>query len=248
MRIRISKQSTFLVGMIVMLITAAFVWAVPSGPDAITEISNQRYDNAGTKSLQALAGNVSNIDLSGTTITKFWQGYYGDVTGTIVLGNALNFTLYQWASNNPEGEIYASRIPTIAWDNNIECANDSTVRGEDTFVGSITNASGGDVDTVNLTMNKTTHPAITVGSHTFTNCRSTSVNAAGNGNIFWEVLLQENATSPVTSIYSAIIAQNTVGFDGSSHDFQMIVPEPGSGTEAYPNGVTTTYYFFVELG
>jgi hypothetical protein len=31
----------------------------------------------------ALAGNVTEIDISGFSVTQTWQGYYGNVSGTI---------------------------------------------------------------------------------------------------------------------------------------------------------------------
>ena len=41
--------------------------------------------------------------------------------------------------------------------------------------------------------------------------------------------------------YTALIDQNTGGFNNETHDFQMIVAEDGSDEES------TTYFFWVEL-
>ncbi len=48
-------------------------------------------------------------------------------------------------------------------------------------------------------------------------------------------------------LYTAIIDPNHLGFNGNTYDFQMLVAEPGNGSEEFPLGSPTTYYFYVEL-
>jgi len=42
-------------------------------------------------------------------------GLLRDITGTIVLEDALGFTFYDWYAASPKGEIYASTNDTIQW-------------------------------------------------------------------------------------------------------------------------------------
>ena len=227
-----------------LLLSAVIVNALPGGPDSITggKSERRRENNTGV-AVPALAGNVTALDIVGSSITKFWQGYFGNISGTVQLSDANNNSLYNWAAASPSGEIYASRNQQISWNNNIGCANSSTRNSENTFLGSdSTNIS----DNLNLTFDRPDHPNFFVGSMLMVGCNSTSVNAAGTGAIFWESLLQENTTG--TMVYASQIQQDTAGFDGGVHDFQMLVGEPGSGAQTFPAGTTTTYYFFVELG
>ena len=64
---------------------------------------------------------------------------------------------------------------------------------------------------------------------------------AGTDGEFQEVILYESTSRAV--IWTAILDNNVTGFDQKGHDFQLMVPEDGHGTDT--DG--TTYYFYVEL-
>jgi len=245
------SYKTLFVALCLMLMTMAFVWAAPTAPDTISKKSDQRVSTTPAYTVQALAGNVTLMNIDARTITRFWQGYYGNVTGTIVLGDADNFTMYQWAMASPQGEIYAihNTTATINW-TNLGCIVNETLVQEEIWLG--TNQSGADEDDINYTFDRYDHPSFYVGPLRFQNCRSTSVNSTGDSTIFWETLLMDNGTnvSTVTDdvvIYTGIISQDTTGFDARTHDFQLLVAEPGSGAESWPYGTITNYYFYVEL-
>ena len=60
--------------------------------------------------------------------TQTWQGYYGNVTGTITLDDANNNTMYDWSLPDPSGEIFAvNSSDSVAWAN-IYCLNASGLR------------------------------------------------------------------------------------------------------------------------
>jgi hypothetical protein len=61
---------------------------------------------------------------------------------------------------------------------------------------------------------------------------------------FDEVLLTDGSAAPQNIIYTSILNQDTVGFDGGTHDFEMIVLENGASGKA----TATNYYFYLELG
>lgn len=255
--------TSFILGVLLLGVMAAtFVSALPSGPtEPITPISNERWPEWGPQTLVALAGNVTQFDTNSSTITQTWQGYFGNITGMITLGDASNNTLYDWSLANPQGEIYAVRSATVPNWTVIHCANETDIATEDTALG-VTVAE--DEDSVNATFviggapdqiarfgaAELTHPLFYVGPVTVTaNSCPVAVlyNSSGMPSpYFKEVLLSDNTTN---LIYTGIIAHTlnpfaeSDGFDDRTHDFQMIVGEDGHGTDV----ATSTYYFYLEL-
>jgi hypothetical protein len=236
---------------VVFTLMAIAVSAIPTGPDSLTITANSRLMDLPNKHTEALAGNVTGLDFYVRTVTKYWQGYYGNVSGEIVLADSGNNTLYRWINAEPKGEIYAARNATVNW-SNIHCASQVQRDAEDNTFLRLNQSS--DLDSINNTFTSTSYPSFFTGFLNFTSgsCRTTSVNDTGTSTIFYEVLQMDDFNSVdngnATMIYTSIISQNSQGFDSLNHDFQMMVAEPGSGNETYPNGITTTYYFWVELG
>jgi hypothetical protein len=75
-----------------MLGAGIFAIADPVGVREFTGESDSTADLGGmtAKTNEAQAGNVTALVANTTLVTKTWQGYYGNVTGKIVLGNANN--------------------------------------------------------------------------------------------------------------------------------------------------------------
>ena len=219
-------------------------------------------DTAGTH--EAQAGNVTELNIFGYSTTQTWQGYFGNVSGTIQLADASDNVLYNWTLANPQGEVYASTNETIAW-TNVQCFNftsTGTLAGGETpggyslFGTNLTqlesqyNLASDDVDGVDETFTLVgagTHDIFYTASQEFSEgeCRSTRVfgdSGQGESDEFEEVLLYEPTTTSV--IFTALLEESSVlGFDNNDYDFQMLVLEDGHGTDVD----TTTYYFFVEL-
>ena len=251
-----------LLSIFIMLSVGIFVYAAPQGPDTFSVGLSERLSVVANQNTAALAGNVTALVIEGRTITRYWQGYFGNVSGNIVLADSAGNNLYVWNVGAPDGEVYATRFNPVNW-TNVWCANISDLENEDeAFL--LVNVSS-DTDTINRTFNKSEFDTFYVGSINFTNgnsgCRATAVNNTGFGASFYEVILvdADNRTQSGQyaagtvpnvnrSIYVGLIDQNVGSFRvGSNADFQLMVPEPGAGDEAYPDGTTTTYYFYVEL-
>lgn len=226
------------------IITLSWVLAVPTGPSsAITPIGSSRYSSSNSQSTPAIAGNVTEINLDANAVTQTWQGYFGNITGTIVLGNNNNQSMYDWTLAAPQGEVYATSVVSVpAW-TNIRCSNTSEIDAEDTTLG--INQSR-DQDSVNRTfLFDFLHPEFFVGNISITadDCAGVGLydeNGASSTN-FREVLLSDGASVP--AIYTALITSDSTGFDNRTHDFQMIVGENGHDGDAG----TTLYYFYLEL-
>lgn len=224
----------FLVLLVAAIVAVVYVTAEPTGPDDITVGPSERRDTLDSFAVEAEAGNVTELTIEALGITNYWQGYYGNVSGSIVLANANNDTLYNWTVASPSGQIYAARQASITW-TGVGCMIQADIDAEDTLLGST-----GSTDSVNNTFSSQTHPAFTVGATNIAldTCRSTSVQGDGSGSVFYQVLLKESTDE---TIYTALIDPAQTGFDGGTYDFQMLVGEDGS------TAGTTTYYFYVEL-
>ncbi|MGB9748528.1 MAG: hypothetical protein ACP5OZ_05160 [Candidatus Woesearchaeota archaeon] len=218
----------------------------PRFPDQLNKTERGRHSPMGVKSLEALAGNISYLSIYTEAVTQAWQGYIGNISGTIVLDDANNRTLYDWALPNPSGEVYATRSNSINWSTgNIICANNSVITNEELALN-INNAE--DMDSINRTFNMTFSGDIYVATNHITaasNCRQANLyvsDAWENSGIFKEILLYDIANNK--TIYTAIIHKGyAVGYDGNTYNFQLIVPEDGH----YGDTSTTTYYFYVEI-
>jgi hypothetical protein len=241
----------FLVLVLFTIVCATMVLAAPVGPDRLNVVSSSsRLTSASGKSIPALAGNVSELSINNTVITTGWQGYYGNVTGTIVLDDALNNTMYSWSLADPRGEIFATRdTDGVNWGTgNIVCADLTEIGAEETAL----NFNSGGVqsnDGFGETFAFTTHPAFSASGNSFAAnaCNftvSTYVNDGPGVRSFNETLLY--STSDTSLVYAALIFPGgSDGFktDATAYDFQMLVAEDGHGADVSP----TNYYFYVEL-
>lgn len=237
----------------VLVSFAVMVYAESNGPlgaETVTVIKTETtnlslYDPA---TVNAEAGNVTELSITGVSQTKTWQGYYGNVSGTIILEDAQGNRFYDWTAAEPQGEVFASMNQTVTW-TDVNCApiDDS---GYLTTWNDNYNITYEDYDNINVTYNLTDHPQFYVGTLTQLGCRTTYtfVNDARQFNDFPGVLLASDSNG--TLIFTAIIENRTIGaregkpgFDGADHDFQILVAEDGQGG----NDAVTPYYFWIEL-
>lgn len=247
-----------------ILFEGGFVEAVRPSGATTNPISNETAPTDPAGSHAAVAGNVTELNIEGFSVTQSWQGYYGNVTGTIQLADGSDSVMYNWSLASPEGEIYASTNDSISW-TNIQCFNftavgdyssDSGQRGNTSFYGtnitqleSSFNIDPTDVDGVNETFTLSgvgTHNEFYTNNLQFTEgeCMSTRVfSNAGSGedDKFEEVLMYDPDTRSI--VFASLLNENELGFDNALHDFEMLVLEDGHGTDLD----TTTYYFYLEL-
>lgn len=223
-----------------LLAGAIFVLGDPVPPKDLTDEGDSRRNlsDLADESVDAEAGNVTELTIEALSVTKYWQGFYGNITGTITLDDANNNTLYNWSETSPSGQVYATRSNTIDFSNDIDCASQAEIASEATNIGQ----SGTESDHITATFDAQSHPAFTVGTADITGntCNSTNtfVSDGDQSTDFYEVLLADGAG---VFVYTAIIDADTTGFDSGTYDFQMLVGENGS------DGTTTPYYFYVEL-
>jgi hypothetical protein len=261
----------FVLSILLVVFLSVTVLAVEPFGATIANISTSRAIPDNATNNDAMAGNVTELNITGYTTTQSWQGYFGNVSGTIQLADSSDNVMYNWSLASPKGEVYASTNNSIIW-NYIQCLN---FNSDGTYADDKMNAGGtsahgtnltilddqfginqGDRDAPNNTFSKTgTHDngAGLIHDLFFTDnlrfdageCLSTGIfgsNSTVSNGTFQEVLLYEPTTSSV--VFTSILDQESpLGFDKRSHDFEMLVLENGHGTDV----ASTPYYFWVEL-
>jgi hypothetical protein len=222
----------------------------PLGAETVTVIrtENSNLSLYAPATVNAEAGNLTELTITGVSQTKTWQGYYGNVSGTIILEDAQGNRFYDWGAAEPKGEIYASVNATVTW-TDVACAdltNSAYITDWNSFYGITDN----DYDSLNTTYNLSDHPTFYVGTRTQTGCPTTYtfVNDARQEGDFPAVLLTSNTNG--TMIFTSVLENKSVGqrtgvpgFDGGNYDFQLLVAENGQAG----NDAITLYYFWVEL-
>jgi len=230
----------------------------------VTHINTTTAPIDSPMSHSAQAGNVTELNIFGYTTTQSWQGYFGNITGTIQLGDSSDSILYNWSLASPKGEIYASINDSIQW-GYIHCfnftatgtfADDSANIGNMSLYGmnlsqleSNFNINTSDVDGVDETFSLIgggTHDLFYTANKEFEigecwNTRIFSDAGTGENNKFEEVLLYDSNRRAV--VFASLIEEDLLGFDNRNHDFELMVLEDGHGADTS----TTTYYFYVEL-
>ncbi|HII72110.1 TPA: hypothetical protein HA265_05125, partial [Candidatus Woesearchaeota archaeon] len=167
-----------------------------------------------------------------------WKAYVGNVSGEFALQDASGHSVFDWNVTATEGELYATRKPTVVDWNNVVCAGAAQISAEETAL----NMSGSSPDSVRNTFNKKSHAGFYAGLTEVESdtCNSTNlyVNSEESSD-FAEVLLYDGSSI----VYAALLEDSVLGFDGTEYDFQIILPD--SGLEG--NQAPETYYFYVEL-
>ena len=240
---KMSERIKIIVVLLLGLLVAWNVVAEPTGPSNINIIDSSRYPVTSASNVSAIAGNVTELNFESNSVTNTWQGYFGNISGSIKLGDVNNNTLYDWTSASPNGEVYATRASGVPSWASIVCADETAIGLEDTALG-VNQVF--DQDSVNRTfLNTTSFNTFFVGNiniNTTQNCRAVNLhNSTGApSSNFQEVLLHDGSSL----VYAALISQDAVGFDNRTHDFEMLVGENGHSGDV----ATTPYYFYVELG
>ena len=252
--------------MFLLFINFVIAIAEPQGPTTVSIAGSGRFTNNTAPVIsEAQAGNVTALVITNTRATEAWQGYYGNITGTITLDDASNSTLYDWSLPAPSGEVYASNSSLVTW-SKVYCMNVSADRN---YSGVGSGLGGGQYYTINGTgielnfginvsdrdgLNETFNDTYTdttgfrVGSITIDRVDGCSLAHPYTSQAYLETGWQELLLTDNSSvIFTGLVRDSANGFETGAtdtYDFQLMVLENGHvGSET----TTTPYYFFVEL-
>jgi hypothetical protein len=244
---------------------SVLVWADNDFPYGVREIqyiqsSRPNLSAYPPASTWAEAGNVTELSLTAISTTKTWQGYFGNITGTLTLEDSSGYVFYNWTALEPKGNIFASVNDTISWAGVVcfDWAGQAiTVDTEEARYGIGDDASDGIDETfgnVGLDSDVFVGSLNVSGNATalgFT-CHTTNPFQYGlqNNSVdnFENFLLTDGAGA---LIFATVIENNEfdngtdiIGYNNQEHDFQLLVAEDGhNGQEDF----LTRYYFWAEI-
>lgn len=265
---------TFLVAVSLIFISSLAV-AQPTGPTVTLIDNSTKGTGSGTRINSSIndtitpGGYIFTANLNSLQQNDRWKAYVGNVTGTLTLDDANDYTIYQWSLSSVAGEVYATRSSgTINWtginctwisdgrsdpSDGLENSNRTPERLENE---ALSHTSGS--DNVTATFASRNHSQITIGDVIIgkNECFSTNtwqnnddaapVFADSDDANFTQIILYDGAINTETGnvVYATFIEQDITGYDpAETYDFQMILPEDGSiGFSS-----STAYYFYVEL-
>ncbi|MBU1854679.1 MAG: hypothetical protein KKF89_03085, partial [Nanoarchaeota archaeon] len=201
--------------------------------------TDKRTTSPGTRADDG--GTITTLRVDATQQNPAWKAYVGNISGTLVLDDSNNRSIYEWSLASLTGEILAVRS-SVSW-STLSCATNATIASEQTTL----TMTSGDIDSINHTFNHSTHKQFVVAGNTLTasTCRvaypyvNDSAQSPSVSAQFQEILMNDSSSN---LIYAASLETNVAGYHNESlYDFQMIVPDNDQA------GQITTYYFYVEL-
>jgi hypothetical protein len=224
-----NAQRAIRLALLLFLVVGAIAtaFAAPEGIEEITILSSERRTPSVAKNITAQGGNITRLNISASTQTIAWQGFAGNISGSIVLDDASGDRFYRWNLTNISGEIYASRNSTLVF-TSIFAVNDCTV--DESLTGTR-------ADRVNRTYSKSSNFVnFSVGAiaiNTTTACAAYPfVNSSlqSSAKLFQNAILTPdgnllNGSQINNSIYAGILQDFFVaGFDFQHYNFQLLVP------------------------
>jgi hypothetical protein len=225
---------------IMMVLMANIALGQPTGAQITYNLSETKQPSPADW-INTSGGTFTTMILYAETQNPRWKAYAGNVSGTLVLDDALGFTIYNWNLTYSTGKVFASRNDSVDFDN-IQCAPQGTINAENTAM----NHSQTAADSINATFPYKIHKEFYVGTTYIQNstCRSTvtwvndTKQQISEDALFQEILL----TDLDSLVYTTLLLDSKQGFNFKRYDFQMIVAE-----KDLPGLQATPYYFYMEL-
>ena len=223
-----TKNTIVLLG--IALLMAGVVFAISGA--SFNEIDEDRWTGATAGTHSTEGGNVTQGDIGSASLTDRWAAYFGNVSGSIVLGND-SVQVYTWSVTNASaaGEVCAS----VGGDFAFASAATETRADIDTAFGlgaAADNAAGTftDASACDLTFDVATVASSTMVAHEDSNFWTCAINDGG-GNNEGDIAFCTNISSSGETAYD--------GTTPAQYEL-MVATTPGSAT-------FETYNFYLEL-
>jgi len=209
----------------VMLFGAGIVLAI-SGAQPTQVGTQSRWNGNTSGNVTTEGGNITQVTVSAATLTDRWAAFWGNVSGSIRLGDGSNY-VYNWVTATPTGgEVCVSTNGTMTFAS-LAAATATGINtafvlgsGSDNATNTFTNATC----TVTISQGSVANCANTTTTGGFNTCAITSGGTAKSNHAFCTVV---NATG-----------QN---YFGQTVNYQIIAPTNNSVN------ATETYFFYLEL-
>jgi len=240
---KLNRKLVIMAMMLFLVCSIRFAFSTPVGP-AATQVKNETRSPAGATLINTSGGSITTLKLNATMQNLRWKAYVGNVTGSLVLDNAGNYSIYEWELSAVTGEVYATRSQDIVQWSTLDCSNETHMINEEIAIDHTDNPD----DNITATFSAKDHDEFYVGTELIeeNSCFSlhTFVNDSNQSQDFEEIIMYDGTTHDNGDIvYASLLEQDAMGFDNQPYDFQMIVPENGGSTWTG----STPYYFYVEL-
>ncbi|MBN1645469.1 hypothetical protein JW868_00345 [Candidatus Woesearchaeota archaeon] len=219
----------FLIIILLVLNSFGIFAAEPGAVVVASQADFGEYPNQSIGNVTVEAGNITGANLSTNVTTYRWVGVIGDVTGFIVLGDDDANTMYEWTALG--NLVYMSTSSTIMWAS-LADANTSEV------VSNFSYLSGDYADNYSLTFTGT---AQNIGSGIFSTISSDFANTTA-WNESYEYLTY-SLTDGTYIVFAGKVFENGVNFRNETADYQVILPENGTGGET----ASDEYFVWVEM-
>jgi len=203
----------------ITLALAGYAYGAIQGA-TVTEGGTNQTTETTAGSDGAYGGNVTLINLTATVSTDRWQGYFGNVTGTLALGYGAD--LFYDFSAATALNVYASQNQSFAF-------------------GSLEAAAAADVDT-QWGYGTGNDQAVDVftGSSNISGVVVPSAELEPDAANLWYTGIFDDSGTTDKSYFAFgcnVTDGSTAGFDGTGWHYQLMVPADG----------LETYYFFVQI-
>ncbi len=192
----------------------------PAGT-APTATSKGSFPSPAPTSVTIVTGTIYSANLDGQHSTYRWAGVYGNVTGTIILGDSASNILYQWTAIGKY--VYLDDDTTVDWPNllaatctDVENVYSFLTGASDNCANTFTGSASFNSGLIPLTI------ASTIAASTLNNA-STAV---------WDTLALKDGTN--NDVVFVGVAQNPAAYayNGELANYQVIIPESSTvGTQ-----------------
>lgn len=229
------KIAILMVLAMVLSMGAAFA-AAPGDATATGVVDQGSYAQVDGSTANVSGGNIYQSDVSATVSTARWAGIYGDVSGTIVLGddtgNTATDIMYTWAGAT--GLVVYAVDGAVDW-TSVSPATNATVTAQYTYLA--------DAVAPNDNFAVTFAASHDLNSNLFESLGNPAVQTDDDSGAFWWTMaLQDNAAKTVWA--AEVVDGGHLTYDGAtSAEFQMILPDSSEAEDTTP----TTYDMWLEL-
>ena len=199
----------------------------------VTVGNTSRYSyNVSAGNITTEGGNVTNVSLDTNESTDRWAGFYGNITGNIILSKSnLGSNMYTWFWNPLLGGVVCTSTNSTPF-TMIAGAAATEIDSAWSFPANVTDSAA------NTFLNDSC--ALEFGASTVSN--ASYADTGSPGGFVTCAFKQQNYPAKGDMLFCTNITQNGPLAVGGTGDFEMMVPTTSGA------GVFETYYFYVNLG
>ncbi len=219
-----------------IILALAPAFAVPTSEPAGAGTTAGTAETATTSTVGTAsinAGEVLEVNLDVTSLSKYWAGFYGQITESVIIGSGSSI-FYRWSITAPTGYIYVTTATDFNW------AGVSTTPPTDADVNAALSAAlGADAG---WAPGADEGVAATFATQDTAGTYCSEINAYytltydNTQTGVWPTCVYTDNQTPKRILFEAKINNDGTSFKGTTVDYQALVPATTAGA--------VTYYFY----